>query len=218
MRGSVFALTSGALCARAVCFHRRAVSCAIFFSFLPSHFLLFFSAPCAGVLAAAAAATTQCFDPIGDICWTYAVSGQTVQFNATCKTTLLLQPGWCAFALNAPGASGMAPAEVFWISKLANGTVVLEDRYNAAGHAAPACVPAPVTTQLAGAVAGDGSLTAAWSRPLAANGTGLVAIVPGVKMNVIAAWAVVDIFKSHASGCGMGWNEHTTHYSSSATF
>jgi len=138
-------------------------------------------------------------------------------FNATCKTTLLLQPGWCAFGLNAQGHS-MAPAEVFWLSKLANGTVTLEDRYNAAGHAAPACVPAPVSTQLAGAAGADGSLSAAWSRPLAANGTGLVAIVPGTKMNVIAAWAVVDLFKSHTQPCEMGWKEHTTHYSGVATF
>jgi len=196
------------------------------FAFMPRGFMAYFFTchvsplslhPLSGA-AAAAAATTQCFDPVGDICWTYAVSGSTVTFNATCKTTLLLQPGWCAFGLNAQQGHSMAPAEVFWLSKLANGTVTLEDRYNAAGHAAPACVPAPVSTQLAGAAGADGSLSAAWSRPLAANGTGLVAIVPGTKMNVIAAWAVVDLFKSHAQPCEMGWNEHTTHYSGVATF
>ena len=152
------------------------------------------------------------------MCWTYTVSGEAITFNATCKTTLLLQPGWCAFGINQPGTSGMAPAEVFWISKLANGSVTVEDRYNANGHSAPACVPAPVSTQLAGAAAADGSISAVWSRPLTVNGTGLVSIVPGTKMNIIGAWAVVDIFKSHATACTMGWNEHTTKYSTTATF
>lgn len=111
----------------------------------------------------------------------------------------------------------MAPAEVFWLSKIANGSVTVEDRYNANGHSAPACLPAPVSTQLSGSVSSDGSISATWSRPLAVNGTGLVAITPGTKMSVIAAWAVVDVFKAHTP-CEMGWNEHTTHYASSATF
>ena len=106
----------------------------------------------------------------------------------------------------------MAPAEVFWVSKLGNNSVTVEDRYNADGHAAPACVPTPISTQLSGSVASDGSISASWSRPLAVNGTGLVSIVPGVQVNVIAAWAVVDVFKGKSS-CEMGWTEHTTHVS-----
>ena len=51
----------------------------------------------ASLLAAAASSeiTTQCFDPVADICWSYAVSGSSIVMNATCKTTLFLQPGWC---------------------------------------------------------------------------------------------------------------------------
>jgi len=49
--------------------------------------------------------TTQCFDPVADMCWSYAVSGSTVTFNATCKTTLFLQPGWSVHATRRNTAS-----------------------------------------------------------------------------------------------------------------
>ena len=154
----------------------------------------------------------------GNVCWTHEVDGATVTFNATCKPAFFVQPAWCAFGLSLSGSSKMAPAEVFWISALSDGNVSVEDRFNARGHAAPACTLAQASTQLSGSVLSDGTIMASWSRPLAVNTSvpGLMTIVPGQSVRVIAAWA--EKKDQQAAPCLMGWGEHKTHYAGSTTF
>ena len=111
----------------------------------------------------------------------------------------------------------MAPAEVFWVSRLSNDTVTLEDRATPGGHGAPACTPVQVSRG-SGTLESDGTLTARWARPLTVNtnGTGLVNIVSGVKVNTIAAWAVKK--DQQAAPCQMGWGEHATTFTATTVF
>lgn len=160
-------------------------------------------------------ATTQCFDVLGNLCLTHAVNGDFVNFTLTCKPVLFVQPAWCAFGLNIAGHS-MGPSEVFFLSRLKNDTVIVEDRYNSGGHNPPVCITPQVSTFLSGNLDSDGTITGSWSRPLLVNGTGLITIVPGTSMNSIAAWAVLK--DQQVNSCEMGWKEHASTYSSTTTF
>jgi len=159
--------------------------------------------------------TKQCFDILSNMCMTYEVNDNVVNFTLTCKSVLIVPPAWCAVGLAING-TGMSPAEVFWLSRLKNDTVVLEDRYNSAGHNAPACITPQVSTVIATNLDSDGTISASWSRPLVVNGTGLITITPGTEMNTIAAWAVLK--DQQASSCEMGWGEHASTYRTTTKF
>ena len=143
-------------------------------------------------------------------CWSWAVSGDMINFNATCGDGPSL--GWCAFGINLSG-SNMAPAEVFWISHLSNGAVTIEDRFNPHKHDAPVCTKQISTG--AGQQGNDGTLTAQWSRPLIASGEGLTSITPGKTVSVIAAWGTLD---GQASKSCETWDKHVQHWSGTTTF
>lgn len=159
--------------------------------------------------------TTQCFDALGNLCWSYQINGSMINFNLTCKTVSLVAPAWCAVGLNIDGHS-MAPTEVFFLARLQNNTVVLEDRYNKKKHDPPVCINPQVSTNVIGNLATDGTLSAQWSRPLEVKGDGLITIVPGTSMNTIAAWA--ELKDQQINFCEMGWGKHSLVYSNTTTF
>jgi hypothetical protein len=134
-----------------------------------------------------------------------------------CKPVVFVQPAWCAVGLNINGSTGMAPAEVFWVSVLKNNSVSVESRLNPGGHTPPSCLTPQLSTPGASSVDASGTITATWTRPLSAAGTfGYVDIVPGNKQDTVAAWAVK---KDQQDGeCMMGWGEHASTYKNSATW
>ena len=109
----------------------------------------------------------------------------------------------------------MGNAEVFFIAALTNNTVSLEDRFNPKGHDSPVCVE-QVSTQLAGSITSSGSLTATWTRPLAASGQGLTPIAAGQKFRAIAAWGPQK--DRQAKPCAAGWPEHKSTGNAEVTF
>ncbi len=143
----------------------------------------------------------QCIDASSD--------GANVTFTAACFSVGPMgapteTPAWCAFGLPLRG-TGMAPAEVFFISTLKDGSVAVEDRFNAVHYETPACVR-QVSHTLSASAEG-GKITAKWTRPLALPAErGFVNITRGAPRPVIASWASDTV--RPRKRCEMQWTEH----------
>jgi hypothetical protein len=172
----------------------------------------------AALLAAGAAAFPRtCFDIWGTMCLQADIdtTAGTVTFNATCTQATFENPGWCAFGLSLAGSTSMGNAEVFFIAKMANGTVTVEDRFNPHGHSYPECVPA-VSQLVTSAALPNGAITATWTRKLAASGQGVAPIAPGQSFRAISAWGQDKNRQSTA--CSQGWSEHKSTGSATLKF
>ena len=161
-----------------------------------------------------------CFSAIlaHTVCLSWTVSAPNITFTMTCSALGLIdKTGWCAVGLplNA-GSTGMAPAEIFWLSILENGTPSFEDRFCAAGHDSPTCVSQ--VSHVLSASASGGGVTAMWTRPLELTPTprGFANITLGITTPVIAAWSS-DLIRP-AAQCAGGWPEHVFKWKGNANF
>lgn len=164
------------------------------------------------------ASAINCYGPFDIMCLQHTtdVAAGTITFNATCTEALFEKVGYCAFGLSLAGSSSMGNAEVFFVSVLSNGVVSVEDRFNPKGHDAPVCV----TQQLIGASgsvnSATGVVTAKWTRPLNATGSGYASITSGATLHTIAAWGSAS--HQQATPCQTGWSKHSYTGSGTTTF
>jgi hypothetical protein len=119
-------------------------------------------------------------------------------------------PGYCAVGFHQAGdaSTKMAPAEVFFVTKI-DGKAVIEDRFDAAGHAEPLCVQ-QVSYGVTSDIAADGSFWVAFSRNLNATASGtngtVYPLTPGSSHNLIAAWGSGTA--PTPGSCATGYPEH----------
>jgi len=152
------------------------------------------------------------------MCWQHTTdtAAGTVTFNATCTEAYFQKVGWCAFGLSLANSGSMGNAEVFFVSVLSSGVVSIEDRFNPKGHDAPICVTQSLTGASGAVSSANGAVTAKWTRPLNATGSGYANITPGSTLRMIAAWGSAS--RQEATPCQTGWKEHSYTGSGSTTF
>lgn len=152
------------------------------------------------------------------MCWQHTTdtAAGTVTFNATCTEAFFEKVGWCAFGLSLANSGSMGNAEVFFVSVLSSGVVSIEDRFNPKGHDAPICVTQSLTGASGAVSSANGAVTAKWTRPLNASGSGYASITPGATLRMIAAWGSAS--RQEATPCQTGWKEHSYTGSGSTTF
>jgi hypothetical protein len=161
-----------------------------------------------------------CFSAIltHTVCLSWTIAAPNITFTMTCSALGLIdRTGWCAVGLPLiAGSTAMAPAEIFWLSILENGTPSFEDRFTARGHDSPTCVKQ--LSHVLSVSQSGGGITASWTRPLelAPTPVGFTNITLGTTTSVIAAWSS-DLIRP-TTQCAGGWPEHVFKWKGNANF
>ena len=105
-------------------------------------------------------------DPQDSLCLSWTLSASTITFSAACKPPPGMQTTyWCAFGVSTASTGDMFPSDVVAVQAAADGRFFIEDRDSFIGYKSPPCYATQISRLLNASVV-NGTLLAAWTRPL----------------------------------------------------
>ena len=109
-----------------------------------------------------------CVDaPSNFLCLNWTVGAVNVSFSARCAPPAGMHTTfWCAFGLSHASTGDMFPSVVTAIQSAGAGAFYLEDRDSFIGYKSPPCFATQISALLSASLQPDGTLLAAWTRPV----------------------------------------------------